>query len=517
MITDTTASSWRRLPNPWAAGRAVGEGGARCPQSSATGGMTAGIGWRSSPRAKQTATPVALRAHNRQEKRGGVAALLAGGSARTGEQGAGARAPSLPAPPPRSAVSAVPLLEAVKSSHEDEIRAILEDAQASGSLAGMLDQRNLRRQAPLHLAAGAGRDGVVRMLLDHGAPVNIVDGRGETALHTAGANGHVPVVLLLLEHGAGVLSDPKGQTALHRAAHRGHAEAISVMLARDKPWFASFAGLFEAQDGSTPLHAATAAGHATVVNVILSSLSHDPTTVERLKTTKNRWGLAPASSSEREAPVMLTACVRETQERRKQALNDLQMQHATSSNDLAQSGRWCENPASAIKLPSWVERKLAQEASMRSKKLFESVQKELLTSNEVVTPALSCEAVDTVTLSTGRGLDADAEEIKADESSTTPQTIRKTSFHFVLLPDGEVNLECVYERMPITESGSAAEVAGLERAAHTRSAGGSGSLDSQDVEEELIDEDCEFEFNFDIMGGGWLSDEEWSDGDDSEH
>ena len=84
----------------------------------------------------------------------------------------------------------------------------------------------------------------------------------------------------------------------------------------------------------------------------------------------------------------------------------------------------------------------------------------------------------------------------------TPATIRKTSFNFVLCADGEVELECVYERGVGVEEGRASgdcdERGGEEEEEE--------EYESGCEHEDLIDADCEFEFNFDMMGcvgGSW--------------
>jgi hypothetical protein len=258
----------------------------------------------------------------------------------------------------------------VKSAQVSEIKRTLDDARDAGHLTKMLDERNLRRQTPLHLAADAGRFEVAQLLLDYDAPVNVVDARGETALHIAGASGHTQVVLLLLRRGAGVLVDKNGKTALHRAAHRGHADAVKVMLDRHEPWFALFAESFEcgeAEGGSTPLrqYAATVSRHASAGGAIMERFRHDPETLQKLKRAKDRWGIVPVDILEGQAPPMLTACVRETLKERKETQCELKKQlqdkgdggirlfetpSAIATGSSGEGKRWFENIPSPILL-----------------------------------------------------------------------------------------------------------------------------------------------------------------------
>jgi ankyrin repeat protein len=71
----------------------------------------------------------------------------------------------------------------------------------------------------------------LRLLLDHGAEVNVVGPRGRTALHYAARAGHVAVMRVLLDFGADVtLMDEAGQTPLGLA--RAGAKRAAVRLLR---------------------------------------------------------------------------------------------------------------------------------------------------------------------------------------------------------------------------------------------------------------------------------------------
>ena len=79
----------------------------------------------------------------------------------------------------------------------------------------------------LHDAALAGNAAVVRMLLEHGADINLGDKEnGSTALYMAATMGREEVVALLLEKGA----DPGRGPSPLRAAISGGFERIAEMI-----------------------------------------------------------------------------------------------------------------------------------------------------------------------------------------------------------------------------------------------------------------------------------------------
>ena len=93
----------------------------------------------------------------------------------------------------------------------------------------------------LHLAAAAGAESAVELLLARGAPVRATAANGSTALHWAALSGHAGVVKALLHAGAPtdartstwcatVRGEDTGQTAAHWAASAGHGESLAALL-----------------------------------------------------------------------------------------------------------------------------------------------------------------------------------------------------------------------------------------------------------------------------------------------
>ena len=125
-------------------------------------------------------------------------------------------------------------------------------------------------QTALHLAAGAGETGVVSLLLEAGADVEVPDGLGELALHKAAEAGRRAVVRLLLLHGANVDAPRQsdGATALHLAAYTGQGDVCRLLALEGADVEA------RTPKGQTALHFAAISGYVHETNAVDMLVRH---------------------------------------------------------------------------------------------------------------------------------------------------------------------------------------------------------------------------------------------------
>ncbi|KAI5793637.1 ankyrin repeat-containing domain protein [Pyronema domesticum] len=83
----------------------------------------------------------------------------------------------------------------------------------------------------LHLATSKRLDGIIGILLTHGADIESLNDLGETPLHKAASSGYCNIVQLLIDHRANLEAvDRYGQTPLHMAASSRHRDIIQFLL-----------------------------------------------------------------------------------------------------------------------------------------------------------------------------------------------------------------------------------------------------------------------------------------------
>ena len=128
-----------------------------------------------------------------------------------------------------------------------------------------VNARGSWEQTPMHVAARAGHDEILSLLLEHGAGV---DGRsifGETPLHQASQNGEIEAGRCLLDHGADINArNNDNWTPLFLAVFFGHIEFAQMLLEREARVNAHDDSL-----GRTPLYWAVVKKNTQAVGLLL--------------------------------------------------------------------------------------------------------------------------------------------------------------------------------------------------------------------------------------------------------
>ena len=122
---------------------------------------------------------------------------------------------------------------------------------------------------PLHAAAYHDQTKIVRLLVELGAEVHCRDGLGCTALHIAAGEGRTGAARALLDLGGRTEDDSKGFTPLLWASVHGHVEVVQLLL--------DHGARTSAPDGlgQTPLYWATGGNHVSCVAALVRGGAED--------------------------------------------------------------------------------------------------------------------------------------------------------------------------------------------------------------------------------------------------
>jgi uncharacterized protein len=146
-------------------------------------------------------------------------------------------------------------VQSVATDRSDDVAALL----ARGMDPNTVDPTG---EPMLVVAARAGWQPTIELLLRAGAKIDGKNGFGDTAIMVAALNGHLVVVKKLFARGAEI--NPRGWTPLAYAATNGQTEVARYLLEIGADINAPSA------NGTTPLMMAVRGGHAETVELLLS-------------------------------------------------------------------------------------------------------------------------------------------------------------------------------------------------------------------------------------------------------
>jgi len=150
------------------------------------------------------------------------------------------------------------LLEAGREGNQEKMREILSQGT---------DPSISRGRTELHLAAQAGYESLVKLLIDNGADIRVRSSKGETAFLIAIKAGHQSIAKLLLEEGQDVherYKHGRGCSALYMAVMQKRLDLVRTLL--------DYGGVDEPVWGSsTALIAAIETGQEDIVALLLRS------------------------------------------------------------------------------------------------------------------------------------------------------------------------------------------------------------------------------------------------------
>jgi ankyrin repeat protein len=139
------------------------------------------------------------------------------------------------------------------------------DDTQEGFRSTKLTTSDISTGSALHVAAYTNNIAAIKILLDHGATLDLRDANERTALHVAAEKGNLDCVETLLGKGALVETrDHFGWTPVMLAAKNGHLEVLKALLEVSRPAALSSRDAF----GRGLLHVATA-GHPEVFSYML--------------------------------------------------------------------------------------------------------------------------------------------------------------------------------------------------------------------------------------------------------
>ncbi|KAK1485066.1 hypothetical protein CTAM01_12692 [Colletotrichum tamarilloi] len=157
-----------------------------------------------------------------------------------------------------------PMAQAASNGHTHIVKILLSHEKRRSKSRSVAD---FAKNA-LHDACFYGESGIVKLLLQEGADINLQGGHEGSPLHAACSQGHMKTVCVLLENKANIDLERNGETALGVACARGHYAVAELLLARGASIRAPIrrSGMVYER----PLERAYKAGNTSIVKLLLA-------------------------------------------------------------------------------------------------------------------------------------------------------------------------------------------------------------------------------------------------------
>ncbi|XP_068229023.1 protein fem-1 homolog A-like [Palaemon carinicauda] len=163
-----------------------------------------------------------------------------------------------------------PLVMASTYGHVDCTRYLVEVLNADIEEHGMGANVNTIHElssTPVNAACQLGCTAITKLLVEHGADIEITDRLRGTCMMAAGIRGHIQVVKYLISIGADVnKKNHDRKTTLYKCAELGHLELVKMLLD-------NHANMDADSSGITPLLAAASGGQIQVVEYLFGQMA----------------------------------------------------------------------------------------------------------------------------------------------------------------------------------------------------------------------------------------------------
>ncbi|XP_068233416.1 protein fem-1 homolog A-like [Palaemon carinicauda] len=163
-----------------------------------------------------------------------------------------------------------PLVMASTYGHVNCTRYLVEVLNADIEEHGIGAQVNIIHElcsTPINAACQLGYPAITKVLVEHGADIEITDRLGGFCMMTAAIHGHIQLVRYLISIGADVnKKNHEGKTTVYKCAELGHLELVQMLID-------NHANMDADSSGITPLLAAASGGHIKVVEYLFGQMA----------------------------------------------------------------------------------------------------------------------------------------------------------------------------------------------------------------------------------------------------